>query len=158
MEYGELSPKEWKDFYWDFADEDLRVAELLVSENPRLCVYHLGQSMEKYLKAIMAKRLNLNDKIINQTFVRDHNLEKLIQRTCKIYGAEMSITPDYLHEQIRSCIPTLHRVKLYTFNKVRYPRWDSKRKRPASWQFSTKDCLKMIAEIKSLRNWLAALP
>ena len=152
-----MSTKDWKELYWDFAYEDLQVAELLLSSNPRLCTYHIGQSMEKSLKAIMAKRVDLSNKVVNQTFVRDHNFAKLMQRICEIYGAEMNIEPEYLRKQLQACIPTISRTKFHTFNKVRYPRWDAKKKRAATWQFSQKDCQRMIQEIKALRNWLEAL-
>ena len=153
-----MSNEDWKDVYWRFAAEDLEVAELLVERNPRLCMYHLGQSVEKSLKAIMGKRLNLNDAKVNYVFVRDHDIEQIMSRLCEIFGAEMNVSKEYLLAQVQSTIPTFLRFKFHIFNKVRYPRWDKKKKQPQSWSFQQKDCRTLIQEVKALRNWLNALP
>ena len=153
-----MSAGNWKDLYWKYASDDLLVAEMLIEKNPRLCIYHLGQSLEKHLKAIIGKRLNLSNVKVSNEFVRDHNIEQIISRLCEIFGAEMGVSKEYLYAQIQSIIPTFFKIKFHVFNKVRYPRWNFKKKQPDGWSFKEQDCRTLIRELNALRNWLDALP
>ena len=149
---------DWSDIYWEYAEADLEAAKVLLSQNRRLCLYHVGQSLEKYLKSILARRLNLDQYNVQKFFVRDHKLEELITRVCSIYGASMKVSEPYLHAQVHAYIPTFLKIKLHNFNRVRYPRWDKKKQQPKGWSFTHKDCQNLISELESLRNWFIALP
>ena len=149
---------DWSDIYWEYADEDFEIAKVLLNKNRRLCVYHIGQSLEKYLKSTLARRLNLDQYNVQKFFVRDHKIEEIIKRICSIYGAPMGVSELYLRNQVHTYIPTFLKIKLHNFNRVRYPKWDTKKRTPRSWEFTHKDCKNLISELENLRNWLTALP
>ncbi len=146
---------EWARLYMKYGDEDLVVAKLLKDRSPRLSVYHSQQAVEKWLKACIAQKVNLDKKAAADQLVHDHDLKRLLFRVCSIYAPLFDMDAEQLMQQAVDLVQWP--VRQRSLNHIRYPRFDGRQRTAAEWQISTADSRALARQAASFRQWISAL-
>jgi HEPN domain-containing protein len=146
---------QWHDVYWRFADEDLAAARSLRGSSPRLAVYLAAQATEKWLKAILASKINFDNKYA-EALAHDHNLQELVRRVAAIFAAGMEIPGEFLAKQGLDILDRFP-ARTSVLNNIRYPRWNSKSSRADGWWFTSSHADVSLKEADCMRIWLLEL-
>lgn len=140
--------------YWEYGDHDLAVAEVVLDQHARVAAYLIGQAIEKWLKAVQAAHVNMDNKDAREKLSGDHDMVKIVRVICAIHGSRLRMEPSILERQVQDL---LQGVPLHLFPRLRYPRWNQPKSCAEGWLMQPEDVRQMLEKAKGLQRWLRAL-
>ena len=150
-----LDMPSWVEVYWKYGDEDLQAAELIGSSNCRLATYLAYQAVEKWLKALLANKIDLGNRHAFEHLAREHDANELLERVCAIYAPLLGTQLEFLRLQAISLVQWPLNAR--QINGLRYPRLDWRTGAPSDWALSQGAWSLLHPQVTSFRRWAAEL-
>lgn len=133
----------------------MAAAKSLRGSSPRNAVYLAAQATEKWLKAVLASKVNFDNKHA-EVLAHDHNIQELVRRVAAIFAAGMGIPGEFL-AKLGLDILARFPARIGVLNNTRYPRWNSKESRADGWWFTSVHADVSLREAECMRVWLLEL-
>lgn len=146
---------EMSDVYMRIAEEDEKAANILSQAGYyNQSVYYMIQSMEKYIKGLICKKVNvMNGYFETKLFKTGHSLDDSLDFLIEIMAGGDKLLEEHLKIQMKEeILENVKYSKLY--NEVRYPGYKRHNQRYSILEISSKDYQEIHNTFSILKRFL----